>query len=53
MSSLTNSRANAAASAVRIRPAASRSKKTAVSTGTNATSWKPAATASATGQLAA
>ena len=53
MSSLTNSKANAAASAMRTRPAASRSKKTAVSRGTNATSWKPAATASATGQLAA
>ena len=53
MSSLTNSSANAAASAVRIRPAASRSRKTAVSTGTNATSWNPAATASATGQLTA
>ena len=53
MSSLTSSRAARAISAVRSRPACSRSSATAVSTGANATSWKSKASADAIGQLSA
>ena len=53
MSSLTRSSAASASRAVRSRPACSRSRATAVSTGANATSWKSKLTAAATGQLSA
>ena len=53
MSSLTSSRAASAISAVRSRPACSRSRATAISTGANATSWKSKARAAAIGQLSA
>ncbi len=53
MSSLTSSKAASAISAVRSRPACSRSRATAISTGANATSWKSKASAEAIGQLSA
>ena len=53
MSSLTRSSAPSAISAVRSRPACSRSSAIAVSTGANATSWKSNASAEAIGQLSA
>ena len=49
MSSLTSSKAAAARMAVPRRPAWKRSAITAVSTGTNATSWKSNVTAAMTG----
>ena len=49
MSSLTSSRPTAAAIAGQRRPAWNRSAITAVSTGTNATSWKSKVTAAMIG----
>ena len=49
MSSLTSSSAAAARMPCQRRPASNRSTITAVSTGTNATSWKSKMTASMTG----